>query len=94
MEADALARLASAKDADQLKFIPVETLNSLSIQTKEPMIINCTIAKDNWMTSIIQYLKDGVLPEDKKKARLLRLKLCATGYTTINSTREDSRPWS
>ena len=27
------------------------------------------------MTPIIQYLKDGQLPEDKKKARLLRLKV-------------------
>ena len=26
------------------------------------------------MTPIIWYLKDGVLPEDKRKARLLRLK--------------------
>ena len=31
------------------------------------------------MTSVIQYLKDGVLPEGKRKARLLRLK--ATRYT-------------
>ena len=31
------------------------------------------------MTPIIQYLKDGQLPEDKKKARLLRLK--AARYT-------------
>ena len=31
------------------------------------------------MTPVIQYLKDGVFPKDKKKARLLRLK--ATRYT-------------
>ena len=31
------------------------------------------------MTLVIQYLKDGVLPKDKKKARLLRLK--AAPYT-------------
>ena len=31
------------------------------------------------MTPVIHYLKDGVLPEDKEKARLLRLK--ATRYT-------------
>ena len=29
---------------------------------------------DNWMTPIIQYLRDGVLPKDKNKARLLKLK--------------------
>ena len=27
------------------------------------------------MTPIVQYLKDGQLPEDKSKARLLRLKV-------------------
>ena len=34
------------------------------------------------MTLVVQYLKDGVLPEDKKKARLLRLK--AARYTLYN----------
>ena len=73
-EADALARLASVKDVDQLKVILVETLDSPSIQTKEPLTVNCATNKESWMTLIIQYLKDDVLPEDKKKARLLRLK--------------------
>ena len=36
-EADALSQLASTKDADQLKIVPVETLDSPSIQIiKEP----------------------------------------------------------
>ena len=34
-KADALAMLASTKDADQLKVIPMETLDSLSTQTME-----------------------------------------------------------
>ena len=66
-KADAFTRLTSTRDADQLKFIPVETLNSPSIQTKKPLIVNCITAKDSWMTPIIQYLKGGVLPKDKKK---------------------------
>ena len=37
------------------------------------------MTKDSWMTPVIQYIKDGVLPEDKRKARLLRLK--AVRYT-------------
>ena len=79
-EADALTQLASTKDVDKLKIIPVETLDSPSIQTiKELRTINCATTKDSWMTPIIQYLKDGVLPEDKRKARLLRLK--AARYT-------------
>ena len=73
-EADALAQLASIKDADKLKVIPVETLDSPSIQTKEPLVVNCATAKDSWMTPVIEYLKDGVLSKDKKKVRLLRLK--------------------
>ena len=53
-KADALARLASIKDADQLKVIPVEVLNSLSIQTiKELQTVSCTTTKDNWMTPVI-----------------------------------------
>ena len=77
-EVDALARLASARDTDQLKFIPVEILNSPSIQIGGPQTINCITAGDNWMTLVIRYLRDGVLLEDKKKARLLQLK--ATRY--------------
>ena len=77
--ADALAWLASMKEADQLKIVPVETWDSPSIQTKGPQTVNCAMTKDSWMTLVIQYLKDGVLQEDKKKARMLRLK--AAHYT-------------
>ena len=63
------------KDADQLKVIPVETLDSPSIQTVKSQTVNCATTKDSWMTPVIQYLKDGVLPEDRKKAKLLRLKV-------------------
>ena len=36
------------------------------------------VPKDNWMDPIIDYLKDSNLPEDKNKARKLRMK--ATRY--------------
>ena len=75
MEANALVGLASAKDTDQLRFIPVETLHSPSIQIRDQHTMNCATAGDNWMTPVLRYLKDGVLPEDKKKFRLLRLKV-------------------
>ena len=74
-EADALARLTSAKDTDQLRFIPMETLHSPSNQIGEPHTVNCVITGDNWMTPVTRYLKDGVLLEDKKKPRLLKLKV-------------------
>ena len=32
------------------------------------------IMKNNWMNPIIDYLQDSKLPEDKNKARKLRLK--------------------
>ena len=65
-EADALAQLASIKDAGQLKIVIVETLDSPSIQTiKGLQTVNCTTTRDSWMAPVIQYLKDGVLPEDK-----------------------------
>ena len=67
--------MASTKDVDQLKIVPVETLSSPSIQAiKEPQTVNYT-TEDSWRTPIIQYLKDKMLPEDKRKARLLRLKV-------------------
>ena len=43
------------------------------------MTVNYATTKDSWMTPVIRYLKDGVLPEDKRKAKLLRLK--AAHYT-------------
>ena len=33
------------------------------------------IPKDSWMNQIIDYLQDSKLPEDKNKARNLRLKV-------------------
>ena len=67
-EVDSLAQLTSMKDADQLKIVPVEILDSPSVQTiKEPETFNCARTKDSWMTPVIQYLKDGVLPKIKEK---------------------------
>ena len=61
----------------------METLDSPSIQTiKELQTVNYAATKDSWMTPIIQYLKDGVLPEDKRKAKLLRLKVAR--YTLLD----------
>ena len=47
-EADALSQLVSKKNVDQLKIVPVETLDSPSIQMiKEPQIVNCAMTKYN-----------------------------------------------
>ena len=52
----------------------METLNSPSIQIKKPLTVNCATAKDSWMTPIIQYLKDSVLPKDNKKSQTVKVK--------------------
>ena len=53
----------------------MEFLSAPSIMPTEPQsTVNIITTTDTWMTPIIQYLKDGYLPEDKKQARLLRLK--------------------
>nr|GEZ50830.1 reverse transcriptase domain-containing protein [Tanacetum cinerariifolium] len=51
----------------------VEVLNDKSIKEKE---VATVIEEDGptWMTSIVDYLKEQTLPEDKKEARKLRLK--------------------
>ena len=42
------------------------------VEAKEE--VETEVLKDNWMCPIIEYLKDSKLPEDKNKARKLRLK--------------------
>ena len=59
-QVDTLARLSPTKDAKLLEVILVEFLNEPSIQsTDQPMTVNCVTMTDNWMTPIVQYLKDG-----------------------------------
>ena len=68
--ADALAKLASAKDADTLNIMPVERLSEPSIQTIESsMEIRM---EDTWMAPYLEYLTNGTLPTDRNKARTLQ----------------------
>ena len=71
--ADALARLATSKEAEELSIVPVEMLHEPSIvQSRDIDLIK---EKTTWMTSIIAYLSEGVLPEDKNEARRLMYQL-------------------
>nr|XP_023903529.1 uncharacterized protein LOC112015361 [Quercus suber] len=76
MEADALAREASAKEAtdelDEIQYMP-----SVDI----PVILQVG-DKGNWMTPIVSYLKDGQLPEERDEARKLRVR--AARYILID----------
>ena len=68
--ADALAKLASAKDADTLNIVLVERLSAPSIQTEESSpVIQVT---EKWITPFIRYLEQGVLPVERNKARTLQ----------------------
>ena len=76
IEADVLAKEASASEPmnefDEVQYVP-------SIDLPEVQQIE---DRENWMTPIISYLKDGRLPEGKDEARKLRVK--AARYVLID----------
>ena len=69
VEADALAMEASVdrlvEEFDEVQYMP--SIDLLEIQQIK--------GEENWMTSIVIYLKDGRLPEERDKARKLRIRL-------------------
>ncbi|XP_022875748.1 uncharacterized protein LOC111394218 [Olea europaea var. sylvestris] len=68
--ADALSKLASSKDSELLKIVPIENLPKPSIfGGKEVMWIE---GNPPWMQPIIAYLKDQSLPPSKNEAKKLR----------------------
>nr|GEV43713.1 reverse transcriptase domain-containing protein [Tanacetum cinerariifolium] len=74
-KADVLSKIASTSFAHLSKQVLVEVLENKSIKEKE---VAAVIEEDGptWMTQLVDYLKEGVLPGDKKEARKLRLKAC------------------
>ncbi|XP_038707287.1 uncharacterized protein LOC120002598 [Tripterygium wilfordii] len=72
--ADALATLASADQQGVKRVIQVQVLERSSID-EMPEEIRCAEEQvPSWMDPIVAYLKDGILPEDKKEARKLAVK--------------------
>nr|KYP68003.1 hypothetical protein KK1_021620 [Cajanus cajan] len=70
--ADLLSKLANTKRLGQHQTIIQETLHSPSLDDK---IVGVTDNEDlGWMAGIWSYLKEGVLPEDKDKARKIRMR--------------------
>ena len=59
--------------AHQTKEVLVEVLAERSIQRKEVSDVICE-EESNWMTPIREYLISGILPEDPKLARKVRIK--------------------
>ncbi|XP_024028923.1 uncharacterized protein LOC112093842 [Morus notabilis] len=71
--ADALAKLASSKDSDILKVVPIEELQRPTIDEQDEAWTVQTI--ENWMTPLIQYLADAKLPDDKEEARRIKYRV-------------------
>ncbi|GJV05186.1 reverse transcriptase domain-containing protein [Tanacetum coccineum] len=71
---DVLSRLASVAFNYLTKEVLVEVLNKRSTESHEVHTI-VEEEGDNWMTPIIQCLKEGIWPKDKNKARCLRAKI-------------------
>ncbi|GJR73866.1 reverse transcriptase domain-containing protein [Tanacetum coccineum] len=82
-KADALSKIASTSFAHLSKQVLVEELKEKSIHEKEVLAI-VEEEEQTWMTPIYEYLTKEILPEDKKKARVVRRK--ASRYTIINGT--------
>ncbi|GJT25230.1 reverse transcriptase domain-containing protein [Tanacetum coccineum] len=82
-KADALSKIASTSFTYLSKQVLVEELKEKSIHEKEVLAI-VEEERQTWMTPICEYLMKGILPEDKKKARVVCRK--ASWYTMINGT--------
>nr|GEW45935.1 reverse transcriptase domain-containing protein [Tanacetum cinerariifolium] len=72
-KADALSKIASTSLTHLSKQVLVEVLETKSITIKK---VTAVIEEEGptWMTKLVNYLKEGILPGDEKEARKLRLK--------------------
>ncbi|KAL5582363.1 hypothetical protein UlMin_014805 [Ulmus minor] len=70
--ADALARLATGLEERLLKTVPIEILETPSIDKKEQ--VGSIVVRPCWIDPIISFLRDGTLPADKFEARRLRFR--------------------
>ncbi|GJW88660.1 reverse transcriptase domain-containing protein [Tanacetum coccineum] len=73
-KADILSKLATVPFSHLTKEILVEVLNERSTDAKEVQTI-VEEEGENWMTSIINYLEEGLVPSNKNEARSLRAKI-------------------
>ncbi|XP_021975209.1 protein NYNRIN-like [Helianthus annuus] len=71
-KSDALSKLASVAFDHLAKEVKVEVLTSPSLNRKEVAAIEGT--RETWMTPIIKFLQDGILPEGEWAAKKIRVK--------------------
>ncbi|KAL2492241.1 Integrase catalytic domain-containing protein [Abeliophyllum distichum] len=67
--ADALLKLASSRDSDLIKAIPVEKLNQPSIDESLAPTAMTISESPKWMKKIIAYLTNQVLSSDRQEAQ-------------------------
>ncbi|XP_076948971.1 uncharacterized protein LOC143621433 [Bidens hawaiensis] len=79
-KADALSKLAYVAFDHLAKEVRVDTIEQPSILKRT--IGNVETSGYSWMTPIIRYLQEGIVPEGKQEARRLRIK--ALQYEMIN----------
>ena len=72
--ADALSKLASSKDSDLMRAIPVEKLNRPSIDESLAPTTMTISESPRWMKEIIAYLTNQELPGDKQKPQKLHMR--------------------
>ncbi|GJW10703.1 reverse transcriptase domain-containing protein [Tanacetum coccineum] len=92
-KADALSKIALTNFAHLSKQVLVEILKEKSIQEGE---VATAVEEEGptWMTPIMEYLKDGTLPGDRKEASKLRIK--ARQYELLDGIlykRSFLKPW-
>ncbi|GKA61590.1 reverse transcriptase domain-containing protein [Tanacetum coccineum] len=86
-KADVLSKLATVPFHHLTKEILVEVLNERSTEVQEVQTI-VEEEGDNWMTPIIKYLEEGIVPSDNNEARALRAKI---GQYTMESGSPNSK---
>ncbi|GJX94410.1 reverse transcriptase domain-containing protein [Tanacetum coccineum] len=80
-KADALSKIASTSFAHLTKQVLVETLKIKSIEEREILAV---VEEEGycWMTPLVEYLTEGTLPAETKKACAIKIK--ARRYTMVN----------
>ena len=61
--ADALAKLATSKDAKLFRLVPIEVIPEPSIAKRD--LVEAIESDPSWMDDIVIYLKEDKLPEDR-----------------------------
>ena len=78
--ADALAKLATSRDSELLRLVPIEIIPKPSIAKQG--LVEAINSEPSWIDDIVVYLKEDKLPEDQDLAR--RVRYYAEHYLLLN----------